>query len=373
MASFYKTLQADNMIAGGLGQGGGGYWQEDVGERLQSAIAAELGGALALHPRQHGKDSFDTRDYYFDGEPYDLAYCQLFESCSYKRPAEWIYSIISDYISMEAVLQDFLDRMKPNLLITFQYPIDPPAGKDNLVVQCNTVGCKVVFLPWFNSQNAEDHSWIRDIDAMCTGKIGGTYPFRDAAFKALEKLQATTGYNIILSGNPHGSTFPLEYDEYIKCLDRCHYYVTGGIYDMQIPPKYYEVCNHGATLVSPELPMMATNSPSPIESVRSTSALTSVSPCSLVRSPESSPFSILPVNFDVLSWPPKLVTFVKLSLLSSNFTSLRSLTPQKMIHWPVYPSWFLENARIDSNSRSMLANFILTRQSPYSPPLPDLD
>lgn len=256
MASFYKTLQADNLIAGGLGQGGGGYWQEDVGERLQAEIADQLGAELTLVPRPHGRDSFDTRDYGFAGGTYDLAYCQLFDSCD-RLPAEWIYSIISDYISMEAVLQDFLNRMKPNVLITFQYPLEPPEGKDNLVVQCNTVGCKVVFLPWFNSQDAEDHSWIRDIDAMCTGKIGGTYPFRDAAFKALEKLQTTDGYNIILSGNPHGSTFPLEYDQYIKCLNRCHYYVTGGIYDMQIPPKYYEICNHGATLVSPELPMMA--------------------------------------------------------------------------------------------------------------------
>jgi hypothetical protein len=257
MASFYKKLQQDNLIAGGIGQGGGGYWQNAVGVRLQVHIAAELGANLFLRSRPHGVDSFDRVPYNIDGGPYDLAYCQLFE-VSHERAAEWIYTIVSDYISMEGVLEDFLDQMRPNVLISFQYPLHPPGDRPNLVEQCERYDCKVVFLPWFNESNISNQQKVRDINAMCTGKMGGTYPFRDAVYWKLDSIKKhqPEAYNIVLSGNPHGSTFPLSNEAYRDSLHRCQYYITGGIYDLQIPPKYYEVCNYGATLVSPKLPMM---------------------------------------------------------------------------------------------------------------------
>ena len=252
MVSYFKQIQADNQIAGGLGQGGGGYWQEQVGVRLQEEVAKVLGAELTLSGRPHGFDSFDRRDYRKVDGDFDIAYCQLFE-VPWSRPAKWVYSIISDYISMEAVLEDFLVRAKPDVLITFQYPIDPPAGKPNLREQCERHGCKLVFLPWFNAENMHIHNPFKDVMAMCTGKIGGTYPMRDKIYKYLEGLNRD---DILLSGNPHGSTFRLSDEQYRDALGRCRYYITGGIYDIQIPPKYYEVCNYGATLVSPELPMM---------------------------------------------------------------------------------------------------------------------
>jgi hypothetical protein len=129
----------------------------------------------------------------------------------------------------------------------------PPEGRPSLVEQCSRYDCKVLFMPWFNSSKEKDWGLERDIAAMSTGKIGGTYPFRDATFKYLESLKRS---DIVLSGNPHGSIFRLNDGEYRNALRRCRYYVTGGIYDIQIPPKYYEVCNFGACLVSPELPMM---------------------------------------------------------------------------------------------------------------------
>ncbi len=252
MISYFKQLQADNKIAGGLGQGGGGYWQEQVGVRLQEEVAKALGAELILSGRPHGQDSFDRRDYDIASGQFDIAYCQLFE-VPRQRPAKWIYSIISDYISMEVVLEDFLARAKPNVIISFQYPLEPPAGKPNLVEQCAKYGCKVVFLPWFNAENIHVWNPDKDVTAMCTGKIGGTYPMRDKIYKYLQGLNRS---NVILSGNPHGSTFRLTDTEYRDALAQCRYYITGGIYDIQIPPKYYEVCNYGATLVSPELPMM---------------------------------------------------------------------------------------------------------------------
>ena len=252
IATFYKRLLQDNLIAGGLGQGGGGYWQSDVGVRLQIYLAAALGGNLIMKSRPHGRDSFDRKDYDIEGGPYDIAYCQLFEVPT-SRPADWIYTIISDYISMEGVLEDFLERTRPNLMISFQYPLDPPPGKPNLVEQCSRYDCKVLFMPWFNADNKVDSGLYRDVAAMCTGKMGGTYPFRDSVYKYLEKLNRD---DIVLSGNPNGSVFPLSDKDYQNRLNRCRYYITGGIYDIQIPPKYYEICNYGATLVSPELPMM---------------------------------------------------------------------------------------------------------------------
>lgn len=253
LVSYFKQLTADNQIAGGLGQGGGRYWEQVIGVMLQREIAKELEAELVLCSRPHGKDSFDRTDYdVVDGE-FDIAYCQLFEVPK-TRPAKWIYSIISDYISMESVLEDFLARTKPNVLISFQYPLNPPEGKPNLVHQCEAHGCKVVWLPWCNAIREPISHVERDIPAMCTGKIGGTYPNRDAIYKALEAMGRS---DIVLSGNPHGSTFDLSDDGYHDALRRCRYYFSGGIYDIQIPPKYYEVLNYGATLVSHELPMMA--------------------------------------------------------------------------------------------------------------------
>lgn len=252
MISYFKQLQEDNQIAGGLGQGGGGYWQEQVGVKLQEEIAKVLDAELVLSGRPHGHDSFDRRDYDVAAGQFDIAYCQLFE-VPRARPAKWIYSIISDYISMEVVLEDFLARTKPNVMISLQYPLEPPAGRPNLVEQCANHGCKVVFLPWFNAENMRHWNPDKDVTAMCTGKIGGTYPWRDKIYKYLQQMGRS---DVILSGNPHGSSFRLSGDEYRDALGRCRYYITGGIYDIQIPPKYYEVCNYGATLVSPELPMM---------------------------------------------------------------------------------------------------------------------
>ena len=250
--SCYKELQSDNLIAGGIGQGGGGYWQNVVGIKLQSCLAEILKAKLHLCSRPHGRDSFDRTDYEPLKGAYDIAYCQLFEVPKV-RPADWIYSIISDYISMEAVLEDFLSRAKPDLIISFQYPLNPPSGKPNLIEQCARHGCEVVFMPWFNEQNQPVYKVERNITAMCTGKMGGTYPFRDKAYKYLESLNRS---DIALSGNPNGSTFRLSDEQYQDSMRRCKYYISGGIYDIQIPPKYYEVCNYGCCLISPELPMM---------------------------------------------------------------------------------------------------------------------
>lgn len=253
IVSYYKSLGPDQQTAGGIGQGGGLYWQEAVGRLLQMELARILKADGLCYARPHGRDSFDRQDYDVADGDFDIAYCQLFE-VPRKRPARWVYSIISDYIGMEALLEDFLTRARPNLLISFQYPLVPPPGRPNLVTQCEAHNCRVVFLPWFNVSN--EPIWLdeKDVAGMCSGKMGGTYPNRDAIYKYLETLGRS---DILLSGNPHGSTFRLSDEQYQSALRRCRYYFSGGIYDIQIPPKYYEVLNYGACLVSHELPMMA--------------------------------------------------------------------------------------------------------------------
>jgi len=261
MISCYKQLSADqlqlqaidNLKLGGVGQGGGTYWQDIVGIKLQQAIAGPENTILC--PRSHGQDSFDRTDY--DGPQflYDLAYCQLFEIPK-NRPAKIVYSIISDYVGLEDVLEDFLTRAKPNFLIAFQYP------KTDLVEQCYRHNCRLFQLPWFN---AENYKWDDDpnnarMTAMCTGKIGRSYPVRAAIFDYLKKFKIWSGReDIVLSaiGGRDGATkFSLSYDDYQYFLGHTKYVFSGGIYDYQIPPKYFEICNHGGTLVSPDMPLM---------------------------------------------------------------------------------------------------------------------
>lgn len=276
--SCYKQLQPDNLIAGGLGQGGGGYWQESVGVELQRHIARKLDAALVLHPRPHGRDSFDRHDYDPPASDFDIAYLQLFEVPK-RRPAEFVWSMVSDYIGMEAVLEDFLERAKPDLIISLQYPLDPPpiipsvpqlGTLPNLVHQCADHDCVVAYLPWFNTFDVPTYIAEKTHAGMCTGKMSGTYPHRDAVWRYLGQMDRE---DVVLSGNPHGSSFTLNDQQYREALARTKYYFSGGIYDLQIPPKYYEVCNYGACLVSHHMPMMEASGFVPYETYYPISSL----------------------------------------------------------------------------------------------------
>lgn len=108
-------------------------------------------------------------------------------------------------------------------------------------------------LPWFNEVNHPEFNPDKKFVAMCTGKMSGTYPWRDAVYKYLESLNNP---KIVLSGNATGSTFKLSDEEYRAALASTKWYFTGGIYDLQIPPKAYEVSNYGAALVVNDMPML---------------------------------------------------------------------------------------------------------------------
>jgi len=262
LVSCYKVLAANDQTNGGVGQGGGNYWTDAYGIALQQQIAKELGAEIVLSPRPHGANSFDGGDYDPPEGTADIAYVQLFE-CPKRRPADFVWTAISDYIGVyRQPFEVFLEKVKPNLVLSLQYPLDPPERiatvpqlgvLPNLVVQCAAHNCRVVYLPWFNVKNITEYNPNKTIAGMCTGKMSGTYPFRDAVWKYLRKMNRP---DIVLSGNPTGSTFTLSDEEYRHALARTRYYFSGGIYDLQIPPKFYEVCNHGACLVSHHMPLM---------------------------------------------------------------------------------------------------------------------
>lgn len=267
MISCYKQLSAEQQALGGVGQGGGLYWTNAVGILLQQAIAGPENTILC--PRPHGRDSYDRTDYAipyysasYDAEQtspesiFDLAYLQLFDvPIRDQRPAKIVYSIISDYVGLEALLEDFLERAKPDFLIAFQYP------HPNLDEQCKRYNCRVIRLPWFNVENfVWDDQPHKPTTALCSGKMGGTYPMREAMFAYLKNFKETNGRDdIVLSGigRKDGATkFTLTDEDYRWQLGHTKYVFSGGIYDYQIPPKYFEICNHGATLVSPDMPLM---------------------------------------------------------------------------------------------------------------------
>lgn len=249
IVSYYKALSAEQRTLGGVGQGGGSYWQKVVGEQLIVQIAHALGGKFTLHARPHGKDSYDRTDYEVFGGPddYDIAYCQLFEVPK-TRPAKWVFTILSDYVHMEEVMEDFLARTRPDVVISLQYWDSP------LWIQCERYGVRPVFLPWFNPKNVTTLVLDKQHTAMCTGCMGGTYPMRDRFYKHLESLGRS---DIVLSGSVTGCDgFKLSDEQYRHALARTQWFFSGGIYDYQIPPKFFEVCNYGAALVSHPMPMM---------------------------------------------------------------------------------------------------------------------
>ena len=94
MLTCFKTLPPES-IAGGIGQGGGHYWQNAVGMDLQREIAAVLDCPLELSPRPHGQDSFDRQPYDIPPTDFALTYMQLFEIPRRRPDAAELHDLIS--------------------------------------------------------------------------------------------------------------------------------------------------------------------------------------------------------------------------------------------------------------------------------------
>lgn len=240
VASYYKYLLPGSTDVAYSGMGCGYYWQNVIGIKLQQML-----GKATVVGRLHSPSSRTIERYPILDDDYDISYCQLFD-IPFKRPSGFVYGIISDFIRMEVLLTAWLEEIKPDVLFTTQY------YKSNLITLCAKYSCKCEFLPWFN---VEKEPYIEDkiVTAMSTGAIGPTYPQRTMICDYLMRLNRD---DVISKSTNDQKRYPLSKEEYVKNLRRTKYYITGGIFDFQIPPKYFEVCNYGACLVSSNMPMM---------------------------------------------------------------------------------------------------------------------
>jgi hypothetical protein len=209
------------------------FWQTHIGEALPKYI-----GDAVLVPI--------TGNYEVLNDYFDIAYCQLY-FIPKSRPAKFVYTFLSDYVGYEKMVKNWILAVKPNLICMLQeLPQD-------LIDFANKNGCRVELLPWF-IKDIEKPYQDRDILGFCSGCIKRNhYPQRGLINDYLKNKKFE---GVILSTNELFGKYKFSNDEYIETLKRSRYYFSGGIYDRLIPPKYYEVCNHGCTLVSFDMPFM---------------------------------------------------------------------------------------------------------------------
>lgn len=175
---------------------------------------------------------------------FDIAYCQLY-AMPKDRPASFVYTFLSDYIGYEDKVKEWISIVRPNLLCSLQ------CVTGDLIKFCATYGCIVKLMPWFVLDKGIYSN--KTIEGMCTGCINKVYPSRRNLF---EHLMVKQRKDILLSCSENFGVYPLSNNAYIESIKKTKYYFSGGVYDKFIPPKYYEVCNHGACLVSFDMPEM---------------------------------------------------------------------------------------------------------------------
>ena len=177
---------------------------------------------------------------------FDIVYCERFNIPTQKLKADFVYTIIDDYVGNESLVHDFLERLRPNLLCSMLY------YKDDLRKFCENLGIKFLYLPWFVI-DVPEYVEDRPIRGMMSGCVGAPYPVRGRMYKRFQELNRS---DVVLSCSMGYGQYSLTKEEFLKTLNKTRYYFSGGILDFQIPLKFMEACSHGACLVSPDLPMM---------------------------------------------------------------------------------------------------------------------
>lgn len=233
--SYYKTDKPDNMSMGGFG-----YWEQVVAKELMALV-----GDVILVSRIGPSNSHDVREYDVIDGHFDIAYCELFDIPK-KRPADFVFSIISDYIRMESELENWLDKTRPNVLFTCQY------FRTDLANLCDKYNCECYIFPWFVNSRPE-YINKKVLAGFMTGVIGVCYPQRTIISRHLESLGRD---DTIVSMSSNHRDYPFDVATYRHHLSTTRFSFSGGIYDFQVPPKYYEICNHGAVLVSCPMTVM---------------------------------------------------------------------------------------------------------------------
>jgi len=214
------------------------FWRDGISIKLAQELATQLGAELEFEIIQPGGGPVEIT------KRGDIAFVP-FSWYPNIRPTKWIYTFCSDVKGYEDGMFRWMDYVRPNLIGCLQ---DMP---DWLVAWGRANDCAVKLLPWFVCEEVA-YNQDRPIDIMCSGAIGPTYPMRT---KIYQYVQTYLRDRAVLSCGPFGQ-YPLNRKDYLKALNQIKYYITGGIYDKFIPPKYYEVCNYGCCLVSFPMPRM---------------------------------------------------------------------------------------------------------------------
>jgi hypothetical protein len=244
IASYYKWLPPQSEVDIGYGGLAGRQWWVDVvAKRMMQML-----GDATLIGRRHGRslNHEDIVTYPILRGKFDMNYCQIWDIPE-PRPAGFVFGLACDIIDREKQFEAYLDCVQPNLLITLQ------DTRAEVFEACAARGIRCVFWPWFDA-DPQPYIEQKPFAAMSTGAIGPVYPQRTELMEALESLDRK---DVITSPIQDRRAYPLDTVEYHTYLARTRYFVTGGIYDFQIPAKYIEACNYGACLVCFESPHMA--------------------------------------------------------------------------------------------------------------------
>ncbi len=218
------------------------YWHNAVADDLMRMF----GDDHTLVTRQPGKNSHDTGFHAAIEGHFAIAYLELFD-LPQRRPADFVWASIGDFLGLEAETELWLRIAEPNLLVTRQY------YGDRLKQMCKKYGCKLILMPQFIPE-PEVYHCDKKWTAMITGFCGPAYKLRTLA------AQAMTGMNsdqVIVAMTGSHKSYPLAEDDYRDKLRHTKFVVSTGIWDLQMPPKHLEICNAGACLVSPVLPWMS--------------------------------------------------------------------------------------------------------------------
>jgi len=235
IASYYK-VKSD-----WVGCGCSDYWSDLIGQQLPAML-----GDVKCFPRPYAVDSHHTKDYEISDEDFDINYLQLFDLPN-RRPTGFVYSIISDVIGLEYEFILWLDRVRPDVIFTVQ------DYRDILIDLCKSFNCRCIYSPWCVGDYPAEYNPNRDIKALMTGAIGMCYPRRTDIHKCLSQWKLP---DMIIKGMPDRNNPPMTLEQYRERLNRSRYYISGGVWDFEIPPKYYEVAAFGACLISHDMPMM---------------------------------------------------------------------------------------------------------------------
>lgn len=212
------------------------FWTDGIGLALPSL----LGDSVTFVKLRNNHEVYRIKS-----TDFDIAYCHPY-AIPNKRPARFVYTFLSDFRGHERELEKWIDTVRPNLLACLQ---DMPL---ELVEYCKSKGCTARLLPWFVIKTETYNA--KDLIGMCTGCIASSiYPKRAEIYAYLAERRRS---DVILSGSEKFGKYPLSNAEYRLLLRRARYYLSGGIYDLFIPPKYYEAANVGACIVSFPMPMM---------------------------------------------------------------------------------------------------------------------